>query len=291
VTTNSTELTNGVAMSPSLVAGYDVVIVATVTGQPIDAADIPVLQSAIASQASGAFMFFTDACDGCTRNSATEVLPILNAAGGWSATLGQADNSSYSATLSGSYDAPFTGLPTVTSAAYSPVLGVPAANVLYSTNAPVSPGPCAVMAPGTQSTACVFLSTDVTQFWVTGGFSAAQANGLAAAYLLAALNCSSGQGTTAVADVVTTTAFGITWFAPNPAIREATLRFRLPFSDSPKLDIMDVAGRRVFGVALGLQRPGENQYRLPLSKLHAGVYFVRLVSRAGIATRRFVIIR
>ena len=189
VTTNSTELTNGTTMPLSLVSGRDVVIVVTVTGAQIDAGDIPVLQSAVNTRASSAFLFFTDACSGCTRGSASAVLPIVNAAGGWTATLGSPDNSSYVGTLTGAYSAPFAALPTITSTAYSPLLGVPPANVIYTTNAPASPGACAVFAPGTSTTSCVYMATDVTEFSVTGGISPTQANGLAAAYLNAATGC------------------------------------------------------------------------------------------------------
>jgi hypothetical protein len=189
VTTNSTELTNGSAMAPSLVSGWDVVIVVTVSGTQIDASDIPVLQNAVSTLASSAFLFFTDACAGCTRGSATAVLPIVDAAGGWSTALGVADNSGYVGSLTGAYSSPFAGLPTIAGTAYSPLFGVPLANVIYWTNAPSAPGPSAVVAPGTANSACVFMATDVTPFWVTGGISQAQADGLAAAYLNAAMDC------------------------------------------------------------------------------------------------------
>jgi hypothetical protein len=67
VVVNTTELTDGAAMSPALVAGRDVVIVVRVNGPVIDAADVPVLQAAV---------------------TATAVLPIANSVRGWSVTLG-----------------------------------------------------------------------------------------------------------------------------------------------------------------------------------------------------------
>jgi hypothetical protein len=210
VTTNSTELTNGLTMPASLVSGWDVVIVVTVSGNQIDAGDVPVLQNAVTTHASGAFMFFTDACGGCTRGSVSAVLPIVNVAGGWSATLGSPDNSGYVGNLTGLYSAPFTGLPAISSTAYSPLLGVPWANVLYSTNAPNSPGPCAVVAPGTATSACVFMATDVTEFWVTGGISSTQANGLATAYLNAARGCPLQAAPTYTLKVATTGAGSVT---------------------------------------------------------------------------------
>jgi hypothetical protein len=203
VTTNSTELTNGVAMPLSLVTGWDDVIVVTVTGNPIDASDVQVLQNAVSTRASSAFQFFTDACGGCTRTSASDALQIINAAAGWSATLGTATDVSYTGTLTGSYSAAFSGLPTIQSTAYSPILGVPAINVIYTSNAAGSPGPCAVVAPGSASSACVFFSTDVTEFWVAGGISVTQANGLAAAYLNAASSCPLQSGPTDTLNIST----------------------------------------------------------------------------------------
>jgi len=189
VTTNTTELTNGSAMAASVVQGRDVVVVVTVTGLPIDAADVPVIQSAVSSQASRVFQFFTDACNGCTRGSATALLPITNAVGGWTASLGTADNTyPYTATLNGSgtYNAAFTSLPSILAGAYSPFVGVPVANVIYDANAAVD-GPMAVVAPSSGGSSCVFHASDTTQFWKTGGaITAAQANALAAAYVNAA---------------------------------------------------------------------------------------------------------
>jgi uncharacterized repeat protein (TIGR02543 family) len=214
ITVNTAELTNGSAMPLSLVTGKDVVIVVTVSGTQMDAGDVPVLQTAVNTHASGAFMFFTDACDGCTRGSATQALSIVNAAGGWSATLGAADNSGYLANLAGAYYAPFAGFPSITGTAYSPMLNVPYANVIYATNAPSSPGPLAVVVPGTANSACVFMATDVTPFWVTGGISSTQANGLAAAYLSAAAGCPL-QPSPTYSLVVTTVGGGSVTIAPN----------------------------------------------------------------------------
>jgi hypothetical protein len=189
IATNSTELTNKSPMPLSLVSGRDVVIVVTVSGPTIDFADALTLEAAINSHASGAFMFFTDGCNGCARDSANLVLSIVNAVGCWSATLGYADNSNYHGSLTGAYSSAFTSLPTILGTAYSPLLGVPAADVIYTTNAPYSPGTMAAVCPGTVDSVCVYMATDVTPFWVTGGITPAQANGLAAAYLNAATSC------------------------------------------------------------------------------------------------------
>ena len=191
VTTNTTELTNGSAMAASLVTGRDLVITVTVTGAQIDAADVPVLQNAVNSGASRAFMFFTDACDGCTLGSANSALQILNTVGAWSATLGTPENTyPYSATLNGagSYVAAFSSLPSILAGAYAPILGVPLPNVIYTADS-VYDGPVVVVAPAKPSSACVFQASDTTEFWVTGGIiTPAQANALAAAFLNSAMS-------------------------------------------------------------------------------------------------------
>jgi hypothetical protein len=173
------------------VTGWDVVIVVTVTGVQIDAADVPILQSAVNAQTSRAFMFFTDACAGCAVGSANAALQILNTVGSWSATLGTPENTyPYTATLNGagSYVAAFSSLPSILAGAYAPILGVPAPNVIYTADS-VFDGPVAVVAPVTESAACVFLGSDTTEFWVTGGvITPAQANALAAAFLNSALS-------------------------------------------------------------------------------------------------------
>jgi hypothetical protein len=136
------------------------------------------------------FLFFTDACDGCMVASANAVLPILNAVGSWSATLGSSDNTyPYTGTLngSGSYVTAFASLPTIAAGAYSPLVGVPSANVIYDGDATID-GPFSVVAPASNGSSCVFLTTDTTQFWKTGGIiTAAQADALALAYLDAAI--------------------------------------------------------------------------------------------------------
>jgi hypothetical protein len=290
VSVNSTELTNGTAMPMVEVSGWDAVIVATVTGSPIDASDIPVLQSAVNARASSAFLFFTDACNGCTRSSASAVLPIVNSVGGWSATLGAADNSSFTATLTGSYSGPFSSLASITGVAYSPLVGVPSPNVIYTTNAPGSPGPSAVVAPATDNSACVYMSTDVTQFWVTGGIAPAQANELAAAYLDAALECPSAQELLDVGPGPVSGAFGITRLGPNPAIGQFAVAFRIPADMAARIEVVDIAGRRVRSLELGQLRQGEHRVAFSLHDVRPGTYFVRLVGPDRVSMSKVIIL-
>jgi hypothetical protein len=290
VSVNSTELTNGTAMPISVVSGWDAVIVATVTGSPIDASDIPALQSAVNTRASSAFLFFTDACNGCTRSSASAVLPIVNSVGGWSVTLGAADNSSFTATLTGSYSGPFSSLASITGVAYSPLVGVPSPNVIYTTNAPGSPGPSAVVAPATDNSACVYLSTDVTQFWVTGGIAPAQANELAAAYLGAALECPSAQELLAVGPGPVSSAFGITRLSPNPAIRQFAVAFRIPADMAARIEVVDIAGRKVRSLELGQLRQGEHRVAFSLHDVRPGIYFVRLVGPDRVSMSKVIML-
>lgn len=51
-------------MAVSLVGGWDAVVVVSVTGSAIDTVDIPFIQNAVATGASRAPMFFSDACLG-----------------------------------------------------------------------------------------------------------------------------------------------------------------------------------------------------------------------------------
>lgn len=186
VTRDDTELLSPPGMSAGFLTGWDIVLVVSVSGAPIELADLAVLESAIRNRTSGKFLFFTDGCSGCTAESLVRVLSMVNSLSGWLSGPGLPDNANYTATLvSVPFAAAFAGLPTFTSTAYSPVLGLPASNVLYTTDAPSSPGPNAGFL-SSPSAACLFFSSDTTQFWTSGGVPQAQADALAAAYLLAA---------------------------------------------------------------------------------------------------------
>lgn len=191
ITTDTAELTNGLAMNPALLAGRDLVLVITVSGLPIDDADIPVLQQAVNTRSACTFMFFSDTCSLCTLDSTAKLLSMVNSVEGWSATQGGPSiDQPYSVALntSGPYNAAFSALPQLTSTAYSPWLGMPAANVIYFEGATPQVSSMAVMAPGAGLAATVFLASDTTQFLTSGahGGVPGQGDSLAAAYLDAA---------------------------------------------------------------------------------------------------------
>jgi hypothetical protein len=57
------------------------------------------------------------------------------------------------------------------------------------------------------------------------------------------------------------------------------------------LAVYDVLGRRVRSLAEGPQRAGRHEVAFDASGLASGVYFVRLVTPAGQATRRLTVVR
>jgi hypothetical protein len=302
VTTNTSELTNNSAMALSLVTGWDVVIVVTVSGQPIDAADVATLQTAVDTRASGAFMFFTDACQGCTIASAQSILPIVNHIAGWSAGLGPADNSTFAAALNsaGPHNTEFANLPSIQGTAYSPMTGVPALYVLYTANAPNHPGPMAAIAPGTDTSACVFMATDVTPFWVTGGISPAQASGLAQDYMNTVMSCPctrANQITVGVAQLQEKDHQFSLLIDNNPLIRGvARMRFVLDRRGLVDLRIYDVGGRFIAPLATGSYEAGEHLVTWNATDrsgraVPSGIYSVRIRVAGEIQSKAIVVIR
>ena len=78
---------------------------------------------------------------------------------------------------------------------------------------------------------------------------------------------------------------------PNPAYREARLRFSLAEGGKTTLRLFDVSGRLVQTIAERDYPPGQYEVRLFLSKRPAGVYFYRLEAPGFRATRRLVILK
>lgn len=83
--------------------------------------------------------------------------------------------------------------------------------------------------------------------------------------------------------------------APNPAHGAALLRFSLPFAGTARLDLVDIAGRRVWGVE-GVFTAGAHTWHWRGSdaqggRVRAGLYFVRLVTPWGTRSERFVVLR
>ena len=84
-------------------------------------------------------------------------------------------------------------------------------------------------------------------------------------------------------------AFALLGARPNPAVRDLGIVFSL-LDDSPaRLDVFDLAGRRVVGRDVGTL--GAGRHELAMGRLAPGVYVVRLTQGALMATRRAAVIR
>jgi hypothetical protein len=81
-------------------------------------------------------------------------------------------------------------------------------------------------------------------------------------------------------------------FVPNPARSEASLNFSLPDAAPARIEVLDVAARRVFEREVGSLGPGLHVVPLSRAALSPGLYIVRLVhgGRHEI-TRRAVLLR
>ncbi len=78
---------------------------------------------------------------------------------------------------------------------------------------------------------------------------------------------------------------------PNPAPAGAALvTFSLPDASPARLDVLDVAGRRVFGREVGSLGGGEHVLRLGGGSLPAGLYLVRLTRGGRALTAKAVIV-
>lgn len=76
--------------------------------------------------------------------------------------------------------------------------------------------------------------------------------------------------------------------APNPSRGPVALRFALPRAMPARLDVLDVAGRRVATLADGLHTAGEHAVSWRGGGARAGVYFARLSTPEGAVTRTVV---
>jgi PKD repeat protein len=78
---------------------------------------------------------------------------------------------------------------------------------------------------------------------------------------------------------------------PNPLTATTTITFRVPRSDRVRLDIFDVAGRRM--VTLADEEFGIGQYNLiwDASDEPGGIYFYRLAVGKQVQTRKMILVR
>jgi hypothetical protein len=87
-------------------------------------------------------------------------------------------------------------------------------------------------------------------------------------------------------------AFALMGTEPNPVTTSATIRFVLPVTGSVTLELLDIAGRRVWSTSTVTLAAGE--HAVPLAdgrKLPAGVYLLRLSHGVRAATKRVVVLR
>jgi len=87
-------------------------------------------------------------------------------------------------------------------------------------------------------------------------------------------------------------AFGIDGFRPNPAGGEVSVVFALETAEPARLELLDVAGRRVLAEEVGALGAGQHVLRLAKAEtLPAGVYVLRLTQSGRVATTRAVLVR
>jgi len=93
-------------------------------------------------------------------------------------------------------------------------------------------------------------------------------------------------------DVSAALALALEGFVPNPSIRTASVAFTLPESGRAVLEVVDIAGRRVFRRDVGSLGAGRHVVRLETgAMLRPGVYMIRLTRGGATVHSRGVITR
>lgn len=78
---------------------------------------------------------------------------------------------------------------------------------------------------------------------------------------------------------------------PNPAARQATLRFAVPEATIVQIGVYDLLGRQVATVAEGRLEAGRHERRLDTGAWATGTYFLRLEAGAEVRTRKLTVLR
>jgi hypothetical protein len=78
---------------------------------------------------------------------------------------------------------------------------------------------------------------------------------------------------------------------PNPARSHVTLRYELPTDGPVRLEVYDLLGRRVETLTASRRSAGRVEDQVDVSRLGAGMYFLRLVAGPTIRTQRFTVVR
>jgi FG-GAP-like repeat len=92
-------------------------------------------------------------------------------------------------------------------------------------------------------------------------------------------------------DVPAAQKFALHGASPNPARARVRVSFSLPNDDPARLELWDVAGRRVRSEAVGALGAGPHLKTLAGPPLAPGAYVIRLVRGGEVATRRLVVVR
>jgi hypothetical protein len=78
---------------------------------------------------------------------------------------------------------------------------------------------------------------------------------------------------------------------PNPATALARVWFTLPSRERAVLEVMDVAGRRVWRRDVGQLGPGRHSVDVNGSTKRPGLYFLRLIQGGEVLRARMAVIR
>jgi len=78
---------------------------------------------------------------------------------------------------------------------------------------------------------------------------------------------------------------------PNPVSTSGLITFHLATRDEARLDIWDIAGRRVWGEQIGRLGPGRHSIELPARSLRPGAYVIRLTQARRAIARRMIVVR
>jgi hypothetical protein len=93
-------------------------------------------------------------------------------------------------------------------------------------------------------------------------------------------------------DVPLEARFALEGARPNPSIDGLVVHFSVPSSAPTRLEVLDVAGRRICSVAPPIDRPGSQVVNLDRGGLlNPGLYFIRLTQGPRAAMARAVVIR
>ena len=78
---------------------------------------------------------------------------------------------------------------------------------------------------------------------------------------------------------------------PNPFHPATTIRFELQKEMAVRIDVFDVAGKRVATLCNAVFAPGVHDVPWSASNVASGVYFVRLAAGDRVATRRLLLLK